>query len=211
MTQGHPNQSGGYAEYADRLLVALVYRSEGRSDLVDPEFDEVFRVCCDGIARSVRAQYPRLSSADVEDVVAETVSALIGAVEGGTEVRDPSGWLFIVARNKAADTTAAHARTVPTENPNPSPSPEPDDPDVAALIEALGDKSLVRAAIAKASASNDRTVLRVIVTWLELYERSGISPTLRTLGEEAEISHQGAADALRRFAGYVTEIEAGGS
>lgn len=211
MMHGHPNQSGGYEEYADRLAAALTTRTEAPVGHSDREFDDAFRVCLDGIASSVRAQYPRLPSADVEDVAAETVSALIRALQAGTEIREPGRWLFVVARNKAADVTAAHARTAPTEDPHPRPPAASDDPDVTALIDALGDKSLVRAAIAKASEAGDRTVLRVVVTWLELYERSVSAPTLRALGEEAEISHQGASDALRRFGKYIKDAEAVGS
>jgi hypothetical protein len=98
-------------------------------------------------------------------------------------------------------------RTIPTEEPDQRMSAASDDPDVIALIDALGDKSLVRAALAMARDRGDRTVVRVVLTWLELYEQSTSAPTLRTLGEEAEISHQGAADALRRFTEYVKEAD----
>jgi DNA-directed RNA polymerase specialized sigma24 family protein len=202
-----PNRSEQQGDYAVGLVAVLSKRGKG---LYSSEFDDAFRVCLDGIARSIRAQYPRLAADDIDDVAAESVWALIERVRAGGEIESPGRWLFGVARNKAADITRALARTTPAEDPaSQSPDPGQEDPDVAALIDALGDRALVHAAIRLARERGDRTTLRVAITWLELYERKAdrCPPTLRLLGKEAEISHQGAADALERFRGYLQEFQ----
>jgi DNA-directed RNA polymerase specialized sigma24 family protein len=202
-----PNRSEQQGDCAAQLVAALGERKQG---LGSREFDEAFRACLDAISRSVRAQYPRLAAADIEDIAAESVWALIERVKGAGEIESPGRWLFVVARNKAADVTREVVRTAPAEDPLADVEQPAEDPNIAALIDALADKALVHAAKRLARERGDRTALRVVVTWLELYSRAdeSVAPTLRQLGEEADISHQGASDALARFRGYLEEVGA---
>lgn len=188
-----------YEESAESLAAAIRGGGAPPSD--------AYRVCLLGISASVRARYSRLGRRDADEIAADAVSELFEALTQNRDVDKPGAWMLGAASNMALTRLASLTRSGLTQDPQVSSGEIADEsPEVAAIIDALADKARVRAAIRAALADEDRTVVRVVVSWLDLYERSNDAPASRAVGKRAGISHQGVADALRRFGEYLSRI-----
>jgi DNA-directed RNA polymerase specialized sigma24 family protein len=188
-----------YRQAAEALAEA--FRHGARPD------SQSFDVCVTGITASVRARFPRLPARDREEIAADAVSTLFEAMKAGRTIDDPGAWLLGVARNMASDRTQSLIRATPTED---VPDDAESEAGAAALLEALAQRDWVRSALKVAQDEGDTTVLRVVVSWLDIHERDGKPPSSRTVGDRAEVSHQGVLDALERFGRYLQRTAQGG-
>jgi DNA-directed RNA polymerase specialized sigma24 family protein len=160
--------------------------------------------CLTGLARVVHARYPGLAGSDVHEIASDAITALFEAARGGREIQEPAAWMMTVARRGAYDAWKALQRTVPSEDPlGAAPLPQEAEDGILQLIDALADRQLVKRAIRAALAADDRTVIRVIVAWLDLYETTGQVPSVRTVEARTGVPHSTVAKALTRFAKYL--------
>lgn len=151
-----------------------------------------------------RGRYPSLSEHDAEEIAADAITALFEATRAQRQIAEPFAWLIATARNAAYDRWKAEQRTTPAEDPAESIELTPEGEDaLQSLIDALADRQLVKLAIRAALAADDRTVVRVVVAWLDLYETTGAVPPVRRVGTRADVPASTVAKALSRFARYL--------
>jgi hypothetical protein len=187
---------------SDRLFRA--FRAREHPDPVDLE------VCLAGIAHVVRARYPGLSRRDLEEIASDAITGLFEAARAEREIGEPASWMLGFARNASYDQWKALQRTTPSEDPLSEVSlPNEAEDGILRLIDALTDKLAVKQAIRAALADEDRTVIRTIVAWLDLYETTGTVPSVRTVGARADVSPSTVAKALVRFARYLRDASGG--
>jgi DNA-directed RNA polymerase specialized sigma24 family protein len=173
----------------------------------DPRLAASYAATAASLHQHVARTFPRLPRNDIEDVVADALEALLRALIDQKPIGDAGAWLLGAAVNKAADRHEHASRLIVTEDVERLiASEEASDPD-GRLRRALEAKHEVRAAVRLAFARKQWTVARVALAWLDHYETHERAPTLRELGAAAEISHEGARQALARFHDLVVECQ----
>lgn len=115
-----------------------------------------------------------------------------------------TAWLKSTARNIAVDTFRRAER-------RPSISGDltilSSDDELAASISESYDAEIVVLAMSHAASAGDAAVVRIVVEWLLLAERSGSTPSLRQVAERSGVTHPTVASALTRFGRYVIEMQ----
>ena len=201
-----------YIVSGPRLTDMMTFRSSSQRLLEafeareSPSADDV-SVCLSAIGQIVHARYGDISARDAEEISSDAITALYEAAFGRTQaIEEPAAWLVAVARNKAYDSWKAQQRTTPTETP--ADHEQLVDSDVAtSLVDALADRQQVRSAIRSAIAAGDRTVVRIVVAWLDLYELTGKAPSVRQVAHRSEVPRSTVSKAMHRFEGYLRAVD----
>lgn len=163
--------------------------------------------------------YGRLASHDAEELARDTVAALCERAADQATIKQPSAYLFSVARNRVHDAARRERHTKifeESQRAEIADSPGPDaivrrrrrvysseDDTIARLLDQRVSAQLIEDALRAAAAANDRLVMRVISAWLSLAQQLGRRPSSREVAPVAGVSHTSVQAALRRFRHYV--------
>jgi DNA-directed RNA polymerase specialized sigma24 family protein len=155
-----------------------------------------------------RRYSPPLSSADIKDVAADSVSQLFEASQRGLvhDAGNPTGYLLTIANRKALACIHDRGRAVTVDSHAPSRWLLTDEA-AAARLDRLATVEVVRQAMAAARRDRDATVVRVATYLLDQIQRTGEVPSTRVAAEALGLSHAGVGKAMRRLRDYITDAE----
>jgi DNA-directed RNA polymerase specialized sigma24 family protein len=194
-----PTPSGTpYAGAVRRLMLALVAGTE-------PESDDM-KVILLHLEDELTRRFESLSVADRNDVIGDTFTAFVGAVQEGKVSlgAEPGGYLWRTAERRALDRLRRPAE-LPLDEGSP-PIHEAEDDTIAARLDERACASDVDLAMGLGRADNNHRVNRTVSEWLVLAQRNGKAPSTREVAEVMGVSHDTVARHLKIFREYLERI-----
>ncbi len=117
--------------------------------------------------------------------------------------KNPGGYLVKITQNSAIDYLRREAKRMSS---GPVPDVAANDDAIAASVDALAGRQAVEAGLKAAWESQDDTVVRVVLAWLQVAaEHDGERPSTREVGAIVGLSHTAVSDAMNRFKTYLPE------
>jgi DNA-directed RNA polymerase specialized sigma24 family protein len=145
---------------------------------------------------------------DAQDVAQDAMARFMRAVQVGQVSLElsPSGYLLTIAVNVIRDRRRRPPLPLPAMDFVLQTSNESHDgvEAVAKLLDAMASLDQIRAAIAYAGEVGDVTTLEVVTAWLDMAGASSAAPSTREVALVLGIGKSTVANALRRFASYVS-------
>jgi DNA-directed RNA polymerase specialized sigma24 family protein len=176
--------------------------------LVTPSLQEiepgVFRDGIAALSRYLQRRYSSsLSSGDIDDLAADSVSQLYEASRRGlvVETGNPTGYLLRIAINNALAQIRRSRRHLPVDAL--AGDLLLSDNETAARLNQFATADMVQQAMRHARDQDDVTAVRVATYLLDEIQRTGVAPSNRKTAEALGLSHAGVAKALHRLRGYI--------
>ena len=185
-----------FAEAVDSLMDSL--ESMGAT----PFTAEGLRTIAQGLA-PVHRVFPTITRDTWQEIVDLSVTRFMDSFMAGQVDRNknPGGYLVQITRNSAIDYLRREAGRSSAE---PVPDVAANDDAIAASVDALAGRQAVEAGLQAAWESQDDTVVRVVLAWLQVAaEHNGAKPSTREVAAIVQLSHTAVSDAMDRFKRYL--------
>jgi DNA-directed RNA polymerase specialized sigma24 family protein len=189
---------GAYSEF-DEAVFALLDAVESRGEFGEAEL----RVVTLGLGRFLGAAYGSLDRDERADVLDESLVRFITAAKAGgvDRAQSPAAYLTRTAAHVAIDALRRRRHNDPTDNATEWGE---EDASLGAVVERLAGRDQVVRLMKLAIKRGEDDLVRLMRAFLDIAE-SGVTPTLRQLGERLGSSHT----EVRRQLDRLAEMEEG--